>query len=59
MIYEIELIRIALKSMAKIPKKELNRIQSRLEALSLHPRPEGLKKIRGNDNLCRSCYGNY
>ncbi|MBS4165366.1 hypothetical protein NEOC65_000423 [Neochlamydia sp. AcF65] len=21
--------------------------------------PEDLKKIRGNDNLCRSCCGNY
>ncbi|MBS4169952.1 hypothetical protein NEOC95_000671 [Neochlamydia sp. AcF95] len=45
MIYEIELSRIALKSMAKTPKKELNHIQNRPEALSLDLRPEDLKKI--------------
>ena len=51
--YDIELSRIALKNMAKIPKKDLVRIQSRLEALSMEPMPDDIKKIQGDDNLYR------
>jgi mRNA interferase RelE/StbE len=57
--YEIELSRIALKNMAKIPKKDLSRIQNRLEALSKEPQPDDIKKIRGDDNLYRIRSGNY
>lgn len=57
--YSIELSRIALKSMHKIPKRELVRIQDRIDALSKEPRPTDIKKILGDDNLYRIRSGNY
>jgi mRNA interferase RelE/StbE len=57
--YDIELSRIALKNMAKIPKRDLVRIQNRLEALSTEPIPDDVKKIHGDDNLYRIRSGNY
>ncbi len=57
--YDIELSRFALKNMAKIPKRDLIRIQNRLEALSTEPMPNDIKKIRGDDNLFRIRSGNY
>jgi mRNA interferase RelE/StbE len=57
--YDIELSRVAFKSMAKIPRRELVRIQNRIDALSAEPRPADLKKIRGDDNLFRIRSGNY
>jgi mRNA interferase RelE/StbE len=57
--YDIELSCIALKNMSKIPKRDLNRIQNRLEALSREPMPDDMKKIQGDDNLYRIRSGNY
>ncbi len=57
--YEIELTRIALKNMTKIPKRDLLRIQNKLEALSMEPTPPEIKKIQGDDNLYRIRSGNY
>lgn len=45
--------------MAKIPKRDLNRIENKLEALSKEPRPDDMKKIQGDDNLYRIRSGNY
>lgn len=59
MIYDIELSRTALKSMSKIPKRELSQIKERIEALSSVPRPEDVKKIKGDDNLYRIRSGKY
>jgi mRNA interferase RelE/StbE len=57
--YEIELSRIALKHLAKIPKRELIRIQDRIDSLAKEPRPADIKKIQGDDNLYRIRSGNY
>lgn len=57
--YDIELSRIALKNMAKIPKKDLVRIQDRIDALSIQPNPPDLKKVRGDENLFRIRSGDY
>jgi mRNA interferase RelE/StbE len=57
--YEIELSRNAFKSLSKIPRKELLRIQERIEALSTLPRPLDVKKIQGDINLYRIRVGNY
>lgn len=59
MTYEIELTRIALKNMSKIPRRELIRIHDRINTLSINPRPEDFKKIQGDDNLFRIRSGNY
>lgn len=57
--YEIELSRIALNSMAKIPKRELIRIQNKIESLAIEPKPDDTKKIQGDENLYRIRSGNY
>lgn len=57
--YDLELSRPALKNMAKIPKKDLIRIKNRIEALSIEPIPDDIKKIQGDDNLYRIRSGNY
>ena len=57
--YAVELSRIALKHMANIPKRDLIRIQERIEALSVEPRATDTKKIQGDDNLYRIRSGNY
>ncbi len=57
--YDIELSRIALKSMAKIPRKELLRVRERIDSLSGEPRPIDVKKIQGDENLYRIRSGNY
>lgn len=57
--YEIELSRTALKNMTIIPKRDLLRIQNKLEALSKEPMPVDMKKIHGDDNLYRIRNGNY
>lgn len=57
--YNIELGRLALKSMTKIPRRELLRIQDKIDALSAEPRPADVKKIRGDENLYRIRSGNY
>jgi len=57
--YDIELSRIALKSLAKIPRRELLRIKDKIDALSLEPRPTDTKKIHCDENLYRIRIGNY
>jgi mRNA interferase RelE/StbE len=57
--YEITLSGIALKSMEKIPKRELIKINEKIDELSSNPRPEGMKKIQGDENLYRIRSGNY
>ena len=57
--YAIEVSRLALKSMAKIPRKELIRIQERIDDLSKTPKPSDVKKIQGDSNLYRIRLGNY
>lgn len=59
MIFEIELSRLAFKNMAKIPTRELVRIQKRINDLSVDPRPFDIKKIHGDENLYRIRSGNY
>lgn len=59
MIYEIELSRLALKGMAKVPRRELLRIQDKINDLSNNPRPADIKKTHGDENLYRIRSGNY
>lgn len=57
--YDIELSRIALKNMARIPRRELIRIQKRIDSLVQEPQPSDIKKIQGDENLYRIRSGNY
>lgn len=57
--YDIELSRIALKNLAKIPRRELLKIQTRIDSLAKEPKPIDVKKIQGDENLYRIRSGNY
>ncbi|MCB1113784.1 MAG: type II toxin-antitoxin system RelE/ParE family toxin [Chlamydiia bacterium] len=57
--FSIELSRIAIKHLSKIPSLEKKRISLRLEEISKHPLPKDVKKIQGDDNLYRIRSGNY
>ena len=57
--YEISLSRIALKNMTKLPRRELVRIQNRIDCLAKDPRPADIKKIHGDENLYRIRLGTY
>jgi mRNA interferase RelE/StbE len=37
------------KDLDRIPKKDLKRILSRIESLSVHPRPKGCEKLTGKE----------
>ena len=49
--YKIYFRQSVLKDLAKIPKRELQRIIKRIEKLSADPRPRGCEKISGQDRF--------
>jgi mRNA interferase RelE/StbE len=56
--YKIYFRQSVLKDLAKIPKRELQRIIKRIETLFVDPRPRGCEKISGQDRF-RIRQGNY
>ena len=57
--YRIEVAPQALKEMRKIPDTDLDRIIRTIDNLSVEPRPPGVKKLIGADDLYRIRCGNY
>lgn len=57
--YSIQLSRQALKSMVTIKKIDLKKIQKKIDALSQNPLPQGMEKIKGDNNLFRIRSGDY
>ena len=49
--YKIYFRQPVLKDLAKIPKRELQRIIKRIEKLAADPRPPGCEKISGQDRF--------
>ena len=49
--YKIYFRQSVLKDLAKIPKRELQRIIKRIEKLGSDPRPQGCEKISGQDRF--------
>ncbi|MCD6101499.1 MAG: type II toxin-antitoxin system RelE/ParE family toxin [Candidatus Cloacimonetes bacterium] len=56
--YKIYFRQSVLKDIAKIPKRDLNRIIKRIESLSENPRPPGYEKLSGHKKY-RIRQGNY
>lgn len=56
--YKVEIKRSAAKELAKIEKKDRDRIIERIRALSLNPRPPQAKKLSGEEKY-RLRQGNY
>lgn len=59
MTFAIEVSKIALKQMSKIPRRDLLRISERIDSLSTNPRPSDIKKIKGSIDLYRIRSGTY
>ena len=57
--YEIEFTRTAERSLAALPKDVLKRVDIAITALIDNPRPPGVKKLQGEDDLYRIRVGNY
>ena len=59
MSYQIQIKRSAQKELEALPKREQRRIIRALEALSEKPRPSGVRKIVGAEDLYRLRVGDY
>ena len=59
MSYKVEILRGALKQLKKIPSELQERIQIKIDDLTTEPRPNGVKKLKGKENVYRIRVGNY
>ncbi len=58
--YEIVFTKIAKKQLEKIPKKDQQKISTKIQALSPNPRPKGIKALQENlTQFYRMRSGNY
>jgi len=57
--YEILFARSARKELESLAVRTAARILSRIEALAAQPRPRGIRKLEGEENLWRLRVGNY
>ncbi len=57
--YFIVFARSVVKELESLPSSEIEKIIRKIEALSLNPRPSGVKKIAGRIDLWRIGSGNY
>jgi mRNA interferase RelE/StbE len=57
--YIVELLPAALKQLEKLPAAAQRRILAALAALETNPRPHGVVKLAGDENLWRIRVGDY
>lgn len=56
--YEISILRAALKELQALPKQTVARISQKIDSLAENPRPEGCKKLQSSE-LWRIRIGDY
>ncbi|MBN3897748.1 MAG: type II toxin-antitoxin system RelE/ParE family toxin [Nostoc sp. NOS(2021)] len=59
MSYEVKFSRGAKKQFRKLPIDVQQRIQTNINDLAIEPRPNGVKKLQGDDNSYRVRVGDY
>lgn len=59
MIYVIQISSSAAKDFKKLERSIQRRVQNAIESLKSEPRPHGVKKLKGADNLWRVRIGDY
>lgn len=59
MIYEVKFTKGARKLFRKLPQELQARIQSKIDDLAIEPRPDGVKKLQGEENSYRIRVGEY
>jgi mRNA interferase RelE/StbE len=59
-VYKIQLKRSAVKELERLPKNAIKHISEAIDSLSVNPRPEGCKKLKGiKEELWRIRVGDY
>lgn len=59
MLYRIKITSGAERDLHALPTNILKRVNARIAALAERPRPDGVKKLSGTDNLYRIRVGDY
>lgn len=57
--YEVEIARRAVKSLARLPRHEQQRIRAAIDLLANEPRPPGCVALKGEDRAYRVRIGDY
>jgi len=57
--YSVEIARRAIKSIAKLPRKEQQRVRAAIELLADEPRPPACVALPGEDSAYRVRVGDY
>jgi mRNA interferase RelE/StbE len=57
--YRIEFVKQSAKQLKYLPTEEQQKIKIKIDALADVPRPDGVVKLTGEDNLYRIRVGNY
>ncbi len=57
--YHVEVARRAVKSIAKLPRAEQQRVRAAIDLLADEPRPPGCTKLAGEDSVYRVRVGDY
>lgn len=57
--YRVEIARRAIKSIAKLPRKEQLRVRAAIDILAENPRPPGCVALAGEDSVYRVRVGDY
>ncbi|OYD96773.1 type II toxin-antitoxin system mRNA interferase toxin, RelE/StbE family [Nostoc sp. 'Peltigera membranacea cyanobiont' 210A] len=57
--YEVKFSKGAKKQFRKLPLDIQERIQTKINDLAIEPRPNGVKKLQGDDNSYRVRVGDY
>ncbi|MEH1936920.1 MAG: type II toxin-antitoxin system RelE/ParE family toxin [Nostoc sp.] len=59
MIYEVKFTKGAKKMFRKLSQELQDRIQTKIDDLAIEPRPNGVKKLKGEENSYRIRVGDY
>ncbi len=59
MTYRIEFVKQAAKQLKSLSSEEQQKIKIKIDALTNVPRPDGVVKLTGEDNIYRVRVGNY
>ncbi len=59
MIYEVKFTKGARKMFRKLSQELQDRIQTKIDDLAIEPRPNGVKKLQGEENSYRIRVGDY
>lgn len=57
--YQIEFVKQAVKQFKALPTQDRERLQPKIDALATEPRPSGVVKLAGADDLYRIRVGEY